>query len=97
MNEKHQRKSITDILQEILANKSAQDANNEFSMLRFENDLVTTFFDNVTKLSDQFTHSFIDELRKDVRLILIYGQYSTRTLPKPSTRVPMSSLFSTLI
>ena len=28
--------------------------------------MVTTFFDNITKLSDEFTFSFIEELRRDV-------------------------------
>ena len=36
------------------------------SNLRIENDMVTTFFDNVTKLSDHFTFSFVEELKKDV-------------------------------
>lgn len=36
------------------------------SNLRFENDMVTTFFDNVTKLSDNFTFSFVEDLKKDV-------------------------------
>ena len=35
--------------------------------MRFENDMVTTFFDNVSKLSDHFTFTFIEELKKDVR------------------------------
>ena len=29
--------------------------------------MVTTFFDNITKLSDHFTFSFVEELKKDVR------------------------------
>ena len=36
------------------------------SNLRIENDMVTTFFDNDTKLSDHFTFSFVEELKKDV-------------------------------
>jgi len=28
--------------------------------------MVTTFFDNITKLSDHFTFSFVEELKKDV-------------------------------
>lgn len=39
------------------------------SMLRFENDMVTTFFDSIIKLSDNFTYSFIEELKKDVSYI----------------------------
>jgi len=37
------------------------------SQLRIENDMVTTFFDNITKLSDNFTFSFFEELKKDAR------------------------------
>jgi hypothetical protein len=55
-------------LQEIITNKSAKDTNNELSQMRFENDMVTTFFDNITKLSDNFTFSFVEELKKDVNI-----------------------------
>jgi hypothetical protein len=54
----------------MIANKSAKDTNNEMSQLRIENDMVTTFFDNVTKLSDHFTFSFVEELKKDIDLII---------------------------
>lgn len=54
----------------MIANKSAKDTNNEMSQLRIENDMVTTFFDNVTKLSDNFTFSFVEELKKDIDLII---------------------------
>jgi hypothetical protein len=70
MNERQIRKSITELLHEIITNKSAKDTNNEMSMLRFENDMVTTFFDNITKLSDHFTFSFIEELKKDIDTIV---------------------------
>lgn len=40
------------------------------SQLRIENDMVTTFFDNITKLSDHFTFSFVEELKKDVRVYI---------------------------
>lgn len=40
------------------------------SQLRIENDMVTTFFDNITKLSDHFTFSFVEELKKDIDLII---------------------------
>ena len=53
MNERNLRKTITDRLQEIITLKSA--SNQEFSILKFEGDMVTTFFDNITKLSDEFT------------------------------------------
>jgi hypothetical protein len=41
------------------------------SLLRFENDMVTTFFDSIVKLSDHFTYSFIEELKKDVNILLL--------------------------
>ena len=66
MNERQIKKSINELLHEIITSKSAKDTNNEMSMLRFENDMVTTFFDNITKLSDHFTYSFIEELKKDI-------------------------------
>jgi len=65
--EKQHKKTITDVLQDIITNKSSKDTNNEMSQLRIENDMVTTFFDNITKLSDHFTFSFVEELKKDVR------------------------------
>jgi hypothetical protein len=40
------------------------------SQLRIENDMVTTFFDNITKLSDHFTFSFVEELKKDIDVII---------------------------
>lgn len=70
INDKQQKKTITDILQDMITNKSAKDTNNEMSQLRIENDMVTTFFDNVTKLSDHFTFSFVEDLKKDVSLNL---------------------------
>lgn len=71
INDRQQRKAITDVLQEIITIRSAaKDTNNEISLLRFDNDMVTTFFDNITKLSDQFTYSFIEELRKDMETII---------------------------
>jgi hypothetical protein len=30
--------------------------------------MVTTFFDNIGKLSEHFTFTFIEELKKDVRI-----------------------------
>jgi hypothetical protein len=66
MNDKQAKKTITDVLQEIITNRSGKDTNNEMSQLRIENDMVTTFFDNITKLSDHFTFSFVEELKKDV-------------------------------
>ncbi len=66
IGDKQQKKTITDVLQDIITNKSGKDSNNEMSQLRIENDMVTTFFDNITKLSDHFTFSFVEELKKDV-------------------------------
>lgn len=70
MNERQHRKSITDLLHEKITISNVKDTKNEMSLLRFENDMVTTFFDSITKLSDHFTYSFIEELKKDVILYL---------------------------
>ena len=43
-----------------------KDTNNEMSMLRVENDMVTTFFDNIGKFSDEFVSQFVEELRKEM-------------------------------
>lgn len=43
-----------------------KDTNNEISMLWIENDMVTTFFDNIGRFSDQFVSQFIEELWKDI-------------------------------
>jgi hypothetical protein len=32
--------------------------------------MVTTFFDNITRLSDHFTFSFVEELKKDIDVIV---------------------------
>lgn len=52
MNERAQKRSVTEYLNEIIAVKGAKDINKEFSNLTFENDMVTTFFDSVDRLSD---------------------------------------------
>eukprot|EP00347_Sterkiella_histriomuscorum_P008400 403345240 len=71
INERQQQKKlIIDILNEIITTKGAKDQNNEVAQLRFENDLVTTFFDNITKLSDSFTFQFIDELKQNIEVIM---------------------------
>ncbi len=70
INERVNRKSITDVLHELITSRSAKDTNNEISILRFENDMVTTFFDNITRFSDQFTYSFIEDMKKDIDSIV---------------------------
>lgn len=52
LNERQHRKSITDLLHEKITISNVKDTKNEMSMLRFENDMVTTFFDSIIKLSD---------------------------------------------
>jgi hypothetical protein len=48
-----------------------KDSKGEMAVLRFENDMVATFFDSINKLSDSLAYSFIEELKKDVRLYFI--------------------------
>ena len=50
----------------MIATKTMNDQNNEISMLRVENDMVTSFFDNIEKFSDAFVVSFIEEMKKDM-------------------------------
>lgn len=66
LNERQHRKNITDLLHEKINMSNVKDKQNEMSLLRIDNDMVTTFFDSITKLSDNFTYSFIEELKKDV-------------------------------
>jgi hypothetical protein len=85
LSDKQQKKTITDVLQDIITNRSGKDTNNEMSQLRIENDMVTTFFDNITKLSDHFTFSFVEELKKDVstfQLTLLDRSDYINTLPE---------------
>lgn len=56
---------ITDVLNEIIT-KSANDTTSGIGQLRFENDLVTTFFDKIDKLTDEFTYSFVNDLKQNV-------------------------------
>lgn len=57
-------------MNDIITSKSAKDQNNEVAQLRFENDLVTSFFDNIAKLSDSFVFSFIEELKQNIETIM---------------------------
>ena len=38
----------------------------EFSQLKIENDLVSSFFDEIHKMSDAFTFNFVETLKQDV-------------------------------
>ena len=38
--------------------------------IKIEGDLVTSFFDSVDKISDQTLYAFIEELKKDIELIM---------------------------
>ncbi|CAI2385624.1 unnamed protein product [Moneuplotes crassus] len=67
MREERQiKKSITDILHEIILAKNENDENNEFSAIRVEGDMVTAFFDNIDKFSDEFVIGFIQEMEADL-------------------------------
>ena len=50
----------------MISSASMKDTNNEISLLRVENDMVTSFFDNIGKFSDHFVTQFVEELRKDI-------------------------------
>ena len=68
--EKQVKKNITDVLNEFIFNKNQQDPNGEFSHIRVEGDMVTSFFDNVHKFSDEFVNSFIEDLQGDMENIV---------------------------
>ena len=70
MNERAQKRSITEYLNEIISVRGSKDINKEFVNLHFDNDMVTTFFDSVDKLSDDFCASFIEELARDMDQLL---------------------------
>lgn len=78
--EQKQKLSITEILHEKIQTLSMKDENNEISMLRVENDMVTTFFDNIDKFSDHFVTTFIEGLRKDIDSICLTIFSSTNEL-----------------
>lgn len=65
-DERQVKKSITDVLHESILSRIENDENNEFSMIRVENDMVTAFFDNIHKFSDEFTQSFIEEMQSEL-------------------------------
>lgn len=43
---------------------------NDVSVLKFDNDLVTTFFDEINKLQDINVFNFIEDLKKDIETIV---------------------------
>ena len=42
----------------------------DLQKIKIEGDLVTSFFDSVDMISDQTLYSFIEEMKKDIDLIL---------------------------
>jgi len=42
----------------------------ELQRLKIEGDLVTSFFDSVDKISDSTLFSFIEDMKKDIELIM---------------------------
>ena len=68
--EKQIKKSITDILNDLIIVINQQDQNNEISQIRVEGDMVTSFCDNINKFSDEFTQSFIEDVQNDLENII---------------------------
>lgn len=64
--QRKQRKSITEVIHDLITTRSLKDDKNEISLMKIENDMVTTFFDIIDQFSDQFVTSFIEELKKDI-------------------------------
>lgn len=74
-NQKIKMKSISDILNERIqafvqkpdtSLSGGTDYAAEFSQLKIENDLVSSFFDEIHRMSDAFTFNFIETLKQDV-------------------------------
>ncbi len=42
----------------------------EFSQIKIENDMVSTFFDEINKMSDHFTFNFVESLKSELETIL---------------------------
>ncbi|CAI2385623.1 unnamed protein product [Moneuplotes crassus] len=68
--ERQVKKTITDILHEIILAKNENDENNEFSAIRVEGDMVTAFFDNIHKFSDEFACGFIQDMEEDLENLI---------------------------
>lgn len=68
--ERQVRKSITDVLHEMILHKNENDENNEFAIIRVDGDMVTSFFDNINKFSEEFIIGFIDDMRNDMENII---------------------------
>ena len=69
--ERQAKKSLTDILNDLIIIKNQQDkVNNEISQIRVDGDIVTSFFDNANKFSDEFTQSFLEDLQNELESIL---------------------------
>ena len=54
----------------MFASRSDNNFAAEFGKLVIENDMVTTFFDEIHKLSDAMAFSFIESLKQDIDLIV---------------------------
>ena len=57
---------------------SGKDA--DLQKIKIEGDLVTSFFDSVDKISDQTLYGFIEDLKKDIELIMSILYNSTNEM-----------------
>jgi hypothetical protein len=60
---KQRHRSIMDILHERITQYVSNENASEFSQLKIENDMVNTFFDEIHRMSEQFTFNFIETLK----------------------------------
>jgi hypothetical protein len=56
------------------------DKDNELQKIKIEGDLVTSFFDSVDKISDQTLYTFIEDMKKDIELIMTILYTSTNEM-----------------
>ena len=78
--EKQVRKSIIDVLNDVIYAKNQHDPNQEFSLIRVEGDMVTSFIDNIQRFSDEYTSLFIEDLQADMENLLNTIYSSTNEL-----------------
>lgn len=83
LNERQQKRMITDVLNEIITTKTAKETGSGINQMRFENDLVTTFFDKIEKLNEEFTYSFVNDLKTHVTSVLDPLERRAPAVPLP--------------
>ena len=69
-NPQAQNKTIISYLNDKITTFLMSGKDRELAQLKIEGDLVTSFFDNVDRVPDSVLFSFIEDMKKDIDLIL---------------------------